>query len=81
MTDPIPMDDDGGALWHQLQLEREQWEQELARDEAARREFDDWIASQREIPIYEPTKDETSWDDTHPKLAAVTSRKCLPAHT
>ena len=46
MTDPIPMDDDGGALWHQLQLEREQWEQELARDEAARREYEAWIASQ-----------------------------------
>ncbi len=35
MSELVPMDDDGGALWHQMQLEHEQWEQELARDEAA----------------------------------------------
>ena len=26
MNEPIPMDDDGGQLWHQLQLERERAE-------------------------------------------------------
>lgn len=43
------MEDDGGALWHQLMLEREQWEQELARNEAARREYESWIASTYEL--------------------------------
>ena len=39
--DEYPFD----AAAHQLQLEYQQWLEELARDEAARLEFDDWLAS------------------------------------
>ena len=31
MTEPIQMDDDGGALWHQLMLEREHREARAGR--------------------------------------------------
>lgn len=48
--DEYPLD----AAAYQLQLEYQEWLEELARDEAARREFDDWLASTYRMNTHEP---------------------------
>ena len=49
------MDDDTTQqAMHELQLQHEQWLEELARDGAARQEFHDWLASTHRTITHEP---------------------------
>lgn len=45
---------DDGSQQQAMLIEEEQWLEELARDEAARREFHEWIASTYRTNAHEP---------------------------